>query len=276
MAQRRSKKIKMKITFAGVTLLAVMLICFASPNKATDIQTDREEPLVVAAAYAKDRVVSVGVYDRLKRPTLLYMGSGFFVGDGHHVATNAHVVDAVLKHSDAQHMRVFLKSDRAPHGRPAQVVAIDRLHDVAILKVAGRKSPTFSLDIKRPMTGRGICVMGYPIGAILGFEPLFHDGTISAVVPAVKPMPRGVKLTERLKKHIQNPYNMYQLNIIMYPGNSGSVLIDTRTRKAIGIINSVMGRGIREHLVSHPTGISYAIPSKWIKRLLLQQRIPSP
>ncbi len=260
-------------TAAFFLILIMITAGFVNQNSAMQSALKNEEPLVVAANYCTPRVVSIGTYNFKHRPTINYAGSGFYVGDGRHVVTNAHVIASILKKTSIKNLRVFLKTDKDQQGRVAKVVAVDALHDIALLKVDGPKQQVFSLDIKKPLTGRSICVMGFPIGSILGFQPLFHEGTVSATVPAVLPMPRGVKLTEKLKKHIENPYNMYQLNIIMYPGNSGSPLVDTKSHKVIGIINSVMGRSVREHLVSHPTGISYAIPAKWIKRILLENRI---
>ena len=218
-----------------------MTIGFVSFRGAKDASLENEEPLVIAADYCSERIASIGSYNFRHRPTINYMGSGFYVGDGRHVVTNAHVVTAVLRKAGKENLRVFLKSDRDQQGRVATVVAIDELHDVALLKVSGPKEKVFELDIKKPMTGRSVCVMGFPISSILGFQPLFHEGTVSALVPAVMPMPRGVKLKQKLKKHLRKPYNMYQLNIIMYPGNSGSALVDARTHKVIGIINSVIG-----------------------------------
>jgi S1-C subfamily serine protease len=77
-------------------------------------------------------------------------------------------------------------------------------------------------------------------------------------------------------KRLQSPYNVFQLDAIAYPGNSGSPLYDESTGKVVGILNKVFVQGSKENALSNPSGISYAIPSEHIKNLLTQISKPMP
>jgi S1-C subfamily serine protease len=47
------------------------------------------------------------------------------------------------------------------------------------------------------------------------------------------------------------------------------------TGQVYGIINSVFIQGTREQAISQPSGITYAIPSKYIQDLLEQAKLRS-
>ncbi len=53
-----------------------------------------------------------------------------------------------------------------------------------------------------------------------------------------------------------------------YPGNSGSPVWHPDTGEVLGVVNSVYVRGTREAAIAAPSGISYAIPVKYVRRLL--------
>ena len=63
---------------------------------------------------------------------------------------------------------------------------------------------------------------------------------------------------------------VYQLDATAYPGNSGSPLYDANTAEVIGIINKVYVKSTREAVLSDPSGITYAIPVKFLLPLLTQ------
>jgi S1-C subfamily serine protease len=66
-------------------------------------------------------------------------------------------------------------------------------------------------------------------------------------------------------------FDIFQLDGTAYPGNSGGPLFDPATGKVLGVLNMVFIKGTRESALTHPSGISYAIPSEHIKQLLLRQ-----
>ena len=69
-------------------------------------------------------------------------------------------------------------------------------------------------------------------------------------------------------------YNVFQLDGTAYPGNSGSPLYDPGDGTVYGIINSVFVQGTRESAISRPSGITYAIPGRYIHELLQREKVP--
>jgi serine protease Do len=67
-------------------------------------------------------------------------------------------------------------------------------------------------------------------------------------------------------------FDIFQLDGTAYPGNSGGPLFDPETGDVLGIVNMVFIKGTRESALTHPSGITYAIPSKFIQQLLQRSR----
>jgi S1-C subfamily serine protease len=62
--------------------------------------------------------------------------------------------------------------------------------------------------------------------------------------------------------------NIFQLDGTAYPGNSGSPVYDASTGKVLGVINAVFVKGLKETAITAPSGITYAIPSNYVRDLL--------
>ena len=67
------------------------------------------------------------------------------------------------------------------------------------------------------------------------------------------------------------PLTVYQLDATAYPGNSGSALFDADSGEVLGIINMVYVKGSKESALSQPTGISFAIPVRYLIELIGQR-----
>lgn len=239
-----------------------------------------QDPLPDIAAAIRESIVAVGSYHRRDTPTVVYAGTGFVVDDGRLIATNSHVIDAVRRRDRLEDLTVFFPDPdnvREIRGRSATVIAEDAFHDVAILAIEGPPARPLSLKLAigedTPRQGQGVAVIGYPIGLRLGLVPAVHRGVISAVVPAVLPLPKGAVMTPQLAAAIRQPYNLYQLDLVVFPGNSGSPLIDARDGRVVGIINKTLANKTREHMLTDPTGISYAVPVRWVHELILRSSL---
>lgn len=235
------------------------------------------DPFVTTVASIRPSVVAVGSYRINDTPTVQYAGTGFVVGDGHVVATNAHVVQSIRQRDRLDSLRVFFPDGAPVAGRVATVIAEDSFHDVALLRFDGPAAPAIPVDpaLEAPQ-GQEIGVLGYPIGTALGLVPATHKGVVAAVVPAVLPLPKGVKLTPEIAEAIRRPYNLYQLDLVIYPGNSGSPLFDGRDGRVYGIINKTLATRTREHMLENPSAIAYAVPAKWIHDLMTRTQNLGP
>jgi len=66
---------------------------------------------------------------------------------------------------------------------------------------------------------------------------------------------------------------VYQLDATAYPGNSGSAMYHASTGEVVGIINKVFVQESKEAVISKPSGITYAIPVKYLHQLLKANNI---
>ena len=63
-------------------------------------------------------------------------------------------------------------------------------------------------------------------------------------------------------------FKVMQLDAIAYPGNSGGPVLDVESGKVVAVINMVLVKGSKEAALSHPSGISYAIPVRFVTELI--------
>ncbi len=242
------------------TLLGAMLL-LALPAHAD---------LTALVTASRPSVLPVGTYNPLNSPRFGFRGSGFVVGDGNLVITNAHVLPEPGATPEPQ--LAVLASARVDSTafRLATVVSIDRAHDLALLKLEGPPLPALPLAAPESVReGMEVALIGYPIGGVLGYSPVTHRGIISSVtaiaLPSLAARQLDAKTVSRLR---EGPFEVYQLDATAYPGNSGGPLLDARTGEVLGVINMVLVRSTRESALSNPTGITYAIPVRFVRELL--------
>ncbi len=222
-------------------------------------------------ARVKPSILAVGTYQRTRAPSAVFRGTGFVVADGLHVLTNAHVLPEKLAAGKGEILAVFFKAEGHDRLRRAKVVAVDRNHDVALLRIGGRPLPALALgDSDRVREGERYAFTGYPIGMVLGLYPVTHRGIVSSITPIAIPAPRAGFLDPKLLRRLNQPYRVFQLDATAYPGNSGSPLYDPETGVVVGIINKVFVKESKENLLSKPSGISYAIPIRYARHLLVR------
>ncbi|WP_284615927.1 S1C family serine protease [Aquabacterium humicola] len=227
---------------------------------------------VIAAS--KPSVLAVGTFNALNNPGFRFRGTGFVVDDGTHAVTNAHVLPMTGDADAGDRLIVVLSGSDGRQGRGAKVIASDPVYDLALLKFEGAPLPAlkFAPDAAVP-DGRAVVLVGYPIGVVFGFVPVSHRGIVAATVPVAQPLPNARLLDQRTVYRMrQGSFDILQLDATAYPGNSGSPLLDADSGLVLGVINSVHVKATRESALSHPTGISYAIPARHASALLQQRR----
>ncbi|MBX3642213.1 MAG: trypsin-like peptidase domain-containing protein [Rubrivivax sp.] len=228
------------------------------------------EELIVAA---KPSVVAVGVYNPTGNPRFGFRGSGFVVGDGNFVVTNLHVLPDVIPPGGAEGSLAVvaprLGSADSAGGRGAKVVATDREHDLALLRIDGAPLPALQLAEAGAREGTSIALIGFPIGGVLGFSPVTHRGIVASVTTIALPAPSSQSLSNQAINRLrQGTFEVYQLDATAYPGNSGGPVLDLASGEVVAVLNMVLVKGSRETALSQPTGISYAIPVRFVSELL--------
>ena len=153
--------------------------------------------------------------------------------------------------------------------RVVRVVGSDKSHDLALLRVEGPPLPAIPLHTGIVREGQEVVFMGFPIGTVLGLSTVTHRGIISAITPVALPGASAQQLTEKVIKRLKSgTFDVYQLDGTAYPGNSGGPLLDAKSGEVIGVINMVFVKGTKEAVLSHPSGITFAIPARYLEELL--------
>ncbi|CAH9019172.1 S1 family peptidase [Candidatus Nitrosacidococcus sp. I8] len=219
-------------------------------------------------AHVKASVVGVGTYSSIRGVQASYSGTGFVVADGLHVVTNAHVLPEKIDTEHNEYIGVFVGIN--PKLYRTEIVSVDSIHDLALLKINGPTLPHFSLgSMQEVKEGMRIAFTGFPIGPVLGLYPVTHRGIVSAIVPIATAGRNTRDLNpQRIQQLSHKPFMVFQLDATAYPGNSGSPLYDPSTGKVLGVINMVFVKGSRENVLKDPSGITYAIPVEHVYALL--------
>ena len=251
-----------KMQLAAVAL-ATLCVLGARPGAAEDLpQTIR---------LVKPAVVAIGSYKKDRAPSAIVDGTGFVVGDGLTVLTAAHVFGRKLV--DFEHWEVFVGHGDEAQAREAQVLCMDREHDVATVRVVAPSLPAVKLaPSEDEIDGREIAFTGYPLGATLGLFPSTARGIIAATVPAAIPQNTSHTLNADTIRRLRENFEVYQLDATAYPGNSGSPLYRADNGQVVGIVDSVFVKPTKEtaltSVVGTPSGITYAIPIRFGRELL--------
>lgn len=223
-------------------------------------------------AKLKPAVVGIGTVLPTRNPARVFSGTGFAVGDGLTVVTNVHVLPAVIEEDRKEQLVVVAGTAQRPEIHEAKVIARDPDHDVAILRISGPALPALSLgDSNSVREGSAVAFTGFPLGMILGLHPATHTGIVAAITPYVSPAYNARQLDVRALRRLDKPFDVFQLDAIAYPGNSGSPMFDPETGVVYGVVNSVFVKESKENLLKQPSGITYVIPSNHIRELLRAQ-----
>jgi len=228
--------------------------------------------LVKTVEQIKPAIVGIGSFYKLRSPPVNFLGTGFVIGDGQHAITNTHVVSDLPSSKNKESLIIMTGKGDKPELRNAVVVALDREHDLALLRFEGTPLPAMKLgNASTIKEGKSLAFTGFPIGMVLGFYPVTHRATISSITPVILPAQNARQLDAAKIRQLQrSAFTVFQLDGTAYPGNSGSPLYDPDTGEVYGVVNMVFVKGKKESILSDPSGISYAIPGNYITDLLKQ------
>lgn len=218
----------------------------------------------------KASIVAVGTVRPARQPPAEFLATGFAVGQGRHVVTNAHALPDMLDPQSKETLAIFIGRGKQVESRKATKVAVDPIYDLALLKFEGSPLPALSLGGSRPLReGQDVAFTGFPLGVVLGLFPVTHKGIVSAISPIAIPASSSAQLDGATVNRLRSePFEVLQLDAIAYPGNSGSPLYEPHTGRVVGVVNKVFVQESKEAALERPSGITYAIPIYRAKALL--------
>ena len=226
-----------------------------------------------AVARIKQSIAVVGTYRATDAPRFRLRGTGFVVAPGNLIVTNFHVLPPAAEVSADVSLMVQVRAGANGQDlsmRQATIIDTNRTHDLALLRIEGQTVPAAALgDSDKVREGQAVAFMGFPIGGALGFTPVTHRGIVSSITPAVLPAPNARQLTDAAIRGARgDAFDIFQLDATAYPGNSGGPLFDPESAEVLGVLNMVLLKNTRESALSQPSGISYAIPARFVRQLL--------
>lgn len=168
----------------------------------------------------------------------VWTGSGFAISDGVAI-TNYHVVD------EARTICIKGVMGDMNTGYTAELVATDKVNDIAILKITdgrfeGFNTIPYAVQQRMADVGEDVFVLGYPLTQALGNEIKLTNGIISS------------------RTGYQGNISTYQMTAPVQPGNSGGPMFDIQGN-VIGIV--VAG-------VPGAENVGYAIKTSYLKILI--------
>lgn len=219
----------------------------------------------------KPSVVGIGTLLRTRSPAIVFVATGFAVRDGLSIITNAHALP-VLNVEGMETLGIVIGAGDKLDFRPATVVAVDPEHDLAHLRLTGTPLPPLRLDNGGNVAeGQALAFTGFPLGMGLGMTPVTHQAMLSAITPILLPPLSSRRLDSRTISQLQRrPFQILQLDGTAYPGNSGSPVYDPDSGVVHGVLNMTFLKNQKENALSQPSGISYAIPVRYVQELLQQ------
>jgi len=252
-----------------------VLTALSMPSYAQDL-SPRKLPvgsdLPALIKRVRSSVLLVGTFGETDSPRFMFRGTGFVAAEGNLVITNNHVLPEGGELIAGR--RLVVQTATGASGRwvmrEADILKIDRERDLVLLRVHGESLSAIPLATDQvAQEGKAVAILGFPVGGALGFSLVTHRGIISSITPIALPQSTAQALNEKsIRKLREGAFNILQLDATAYPGNSGGPVLDLETGSVVGVLNMVLIKGSRESALTHPTGISYAIPVDLVSRLL--------
>ncbi|HWN96791.1 MAG TPA: serine protease [Methylomirabilota bacterium] len=157
-------------------------------------------------------------------------GTGFFITEDGYLVTCHHVVE--------NGKRLLVKNSGGTFA--AQLVASDKINDVAILKVAGRFS-ALAINTNVLALGQPTFTIGFPNIDIQGLSPKYTDGKVSSL------------------SGIQDDASAIQISVPVQPGNSGGPLTDVNGNVIGVVVARLNDYAALKRTQAIPQNVNYAV-----------------
>ena len=168
-------------------------------------------------------------------------GTGFFIDNFGHIATNFHVI---------QGFDEVLIADAAGNTSSGKVLGFDRANDLAIIRIDVMQLEVHAVTLANSDladVGQWVAAIGSPFG----LDQTLTTGVVSAIERT------RIGATDRPQR------GLIQTDAAINPGHSGGVLVNAQG-EVLGIINSV------ESPIRGSVGVGFAIPVNVLARFLDQ------
>jgi len=223
-------KLRSPISFCFLLIFFCNHTVFAS----NAIISQRDDAQKIFTNY-KDRIYQIRVIEK-KSNKKSSIGSGFVISGTGHIATNFHVVSAIV-HSPENYYLEYL--DQSSNKGPLTLLSVDVIHDLAIVKADLPTQDKLNFSKSNMDVGKKLFSMGNPHDLGLTIVEATYNG-----------------LLERSR------YNKILLSGSLNPGMSGGPTLD-RSGKVVGINVSTAGNQI-----------SFLVPVKYLEKLYKELETP--
>lgn len=170
-------------------------------------------------------------------------GSGFFVSRAGHLITNEHVV---------RECRDIKLGD----GQAAELIAIDRRADLALLKAGPVEHAAVLRADVRPRQGEEVLIYGFPLRGVLSSSGQLGAGMVTAL--------SGLR---------DNPLQM-QIDVPVQSGNSGGPLIDAHGEVIGVVVSKLNALRVAQVTGDIPQNVNFAVAAAPLKSLIAAHAVP--
>jgi S1-C subfamily serine protease len=210
----------------------------------------KDIPYIVEQSRIRKTASTVTYKDPGKAPGTRVTGTGFVVLDGTYIVTANHVI------VDGKTISALCGSEAV---QSADVVATDPANDIALLRVGRPLAYRMTLaDDGHLQTGDKVFTIGFPVPDLLGPEPKYSEGVVSAL------------------SGLRGAANVLQMTTPIQPGNSGGPVVDAEGH-VVGVVDAeaavgafLNGTGVL------PQNINWAIKSAYVRPLLQPYHSTAP
>ncbi|MDB2679992.1 trypsin-like peptidase domain-containing protein [Methylophilaceae bacterium] len=173
-------------------------------------------------------------------------GTGFVVSDDGHIVTNAHVVNGCSQ------VKLHLRPGEIVN---TDIVSLDNINDLALLKANFEPMYVLSLSEKEPEILDDIIVAGYPFGYKISRTIKVTKGIISSL------------------SGIGNNFSQIQIDAAIQPGNSGGPILD-KTGGVVGVaVSKLDGKSIEKDFGTVPENVNFGIKKSVVQTLLSSNNV---